>query len=121
MPGAKEMRDELRMLRKESMKPVSRMKMADCAAEIERLKGKRESTPAVASMPVDKAPKKMMAKIADVKVAKENEFPTAPMEAKKKSGAAPKVASGQVSETSMKSSKKSKLEKLMAMLEDDDE
>jgi hypothetical protein len=43
------------------------------------------------------------------------------MEAKKKSGAAPKVASGQVSETSMKSSKKSKLEKLMAMLESDSE
>jgi len=121
MPSAKEMRDELRKLRKESMKPVSRMKVGDCAAEIERLKGKRESTPAVASMPVDKAPKKMMPKIADVKVAKENGFPTAPMEAKKKSGVAPKVASGQVSDTAMKPTKKSKLEKLMAMLDDDDE
>jgi len=118
MPGAKEMRDELRKLRKESMKPVSRMKMADCAAEIERLKGKRESTPAVASMPMDKAPKKMMAKIVDIKEAKEAEFPAAPMESKKKAGK--KV--GAVEDSTVKpTAKKSKLEKLMAMLESDSE
>ena len=124
MPGAKEMRDELRKLRKETMKPVSRMKMGDCAAEIERLKGKRESTPPVASTPVDKAPKKMMPKIADVKVAKENEFPTAPMDAKEKMAALrAKKGSGSAKVEDTKKepmSKKDKLAKLMAMLDDDE-
>ena len=122
MPGAKDLRDELRKLRNETMNPVSRMKMADCAAEIERLKAKRESTPPVSSTPAEK-PKAMAAKIADVKVAKENEFPMKPTEAKKKGGKSVVVGgSGAIGETTTKpSGKKSKLEKLMAMLEEDDE
>jgi hypothetical protein len=125
MPSAKEMRDELRKLRKESAthKPVSKMRVVDIASEIERLKSKREDTPSVASTPADKAPKKMMPKITDVKEAKAKEFPTAPAaESKKKSGAVVVGGSGAVGETTTKpSGKKNKLAKLLAMLDSDSE
>lgn len=124
MPSAKELKDELRKLRKESKahKPVSKMRVADVAAEIELLKGKREDTPLPAATPAEKAPKKMAAKIADVKEAKEKEFPTAPMEGKKKSGRVVVGGSGAVGETTKKSSgKKDKLMKLLSMLESDSE
>jgi hypothetical protein len=86
----KDMRDELRKLRKEAMKPTSRMKKADIASELERLRGKREETPPVAST-VGAKPKKMEAKIADVKVAKEKEFPTKPVEESKKKASGKKA------------------------------
>ena len=88
MPSAKELKDELRRLRKESQKPISKMRVADVASEIEKLKSKREETPAPAATPAEKAPKKMVAKVADVKVAKEKEFPVAPSDSapKKKVG-----------------------------------
>ena len=124
MPSAKELKDELRKLRKENQKPVSKMRIADVASEIERLRGKREDTPAVASTPAEKAPKKMASKIKDVKEAKEHEFPVAPAEAsKKKSGKAVVVGgSGAVGETTTKASgKKDKLAKLLAMLDSDSE
>ena len=47
--AVKELRDELRTLRKESVKPISKMKMNDISAEIERLRVSREETPPVAS------------------------------------------------------------------------
>lgn len=47
--AVKELRDELRTLRKESIKPVSKMGFKDISAEIERLKVSREETPPVAS------------------------------------------------------------------------
>jgi len=77
------MRDELRALRKESVKPVSRMKKMDIASELERLRDKRESLPPVASTVATKA-KKVEAKIADVKVSKEHEFPVKPVAEEKK-------------------------------------
>lgn len=126
MPSAKDLRDELRKLRKESAthRPVSKMRVVDIAAEIERLKGKREETPGVAATPAHKEPKKMMAKVSDVKEAKSKEFPVAPSDSKKKSGKKEVVVggSGAVGETTMKASgKKSKLEKLLAMMESDSE
>lgn len=123
MPSAKEMRDELRMLRKESLKPVSRMKVSDVSAELERMRGKRESTPPVASTPVDKAPKAMAAKMADVKEMKAAEFPTKPVDMKEKMAALrAKKGSGKVEEPKKEPmSKKDKLAKLMAMLEEDSE
>ena len=51
MPSAKELKDELRALRKEHQKPVSRMSKRDCADEVERLKHIRETTPAVSAVP----------------------------------------------------------------------
>jgi len=119
----KDMRDELRALRKESVKPVSRMKKMDIASELERLRGKRESVPPVASTEGAKS-KKMEAKIADVKVAKENEFPTKPVDAEKKKGG--KKPSGMAvgkSAAAAAPAKKSKMERLMAMIDEmsDDE
>lgn len=117
------MRDELRALRKESVKPVSRMRKMDIAAELERLRGKREEVPPVAST-AGAAPKKMAAKEKDVKVAKEKEFPVAPTEEKKKGG---KKSSGMVSKSasaapsessSKKSSKKDMLMKMIAEMSD---
>jgi hypothetical protein len=82
----KDLREELRSLRKESVKPVSRMKKGDILMELERMRGKREETPPVAST-VGAKPKKMAAKIDDIKVSKEKEFPVKPVEEeKKKSG-----------------------------------
>lgn len=77
------MKKELRELRKEKVKPVSRMRKADIASELEKLRGTRDETPPVAST-VGPVPKKMNGKVADVKKAKEHEFPVAPTEAPKK-------------------------------------
>lgn len=123
MPSAKELKDELRRLRKEHQKPVSKMRVADVASEIEKLKGKREETPAVSSTPAHKEPKKMAPKIKDVKEAKASEFPVAPASAeKKKSGKVVVGGSGAVGETTSKpSGKKDKLAKLLAMLDSDSE
>lgn len=108
------MKDELRALRKETVKPVSRMRKADIASELERLRGKRETTAPVAST-VGAKPKKEEAKLADVKVAKEQGFPTHPVEeskAKKGKGSAlPKTT------VDAAPKKSDKLAKLKAMLE----
>lgn len=119
MPGAKDMRDELRKLRKETMKPVSRMKMGDCAKEIESLRNKRETTPSVASMPVDDKPKTMMPKMANVKDMKSAEFPTKPVDMKEKMAMLrAKKGSAKVEDSKKAPAKKNKLEKLMSMLGD---
>lgn len=47
--SAADLRNELRELRKEHIKPVSKMPKKDVAAEIQRLKVAREETPAVAA------------------------------------------------------------------------
>ena len=83
----KDMRDELRSLRKEAMKPVSRMKKGDIASELEKLRGNREETAPVASVAGDKKPKKMVEKYSDVKEAKAKEFPIKPVEESKKKAA----------------------------------
>jgi hypothetical protein len=109
----KEMRDELRALRKESVKPVSKLKKGDVLLELERLRGKREDTPSVAATVASK-PKKMEAKISDVKVAKEREFPTKPVEvakAKKDKGSA-------VPKTTEAAKKPGKMERLMALIDE---
>jgi len=123
--SAAELKAELRALRKEHQKPVSKMRIADVASEIERLRDKRETSPPVASTPAEKAPKKMTAKVADVKEAKAAEFPVAPkaMDEKKKSKKEVVVGgSGAIGEAGHKSSgKKDKLAKLLAMLDSDSE
>lgn len=115
------MRDELRALRKESLKPVSRMKKADCAAELEKLRGKREETAPVASVGGEKKPKKMVGSVADVKVAKEREFPTKPVEeSKKKSGGKKSTVVGGSGAVGVESkmSKKDMLRKMIEELSD---
>jgi hypothetical protein len=120
MPGDKmslaEMRKQLREARKETVKPVSRMKKGDVLLELEKLKGKREETAPVAST-VGAAPKKMEAKIADVKVAKEKEFPSKPVEEKKKDGKKPSGLASKTASADSAPKKSDKLAKLKAMLE----
>ena len=114
------MKDELRALRKNSMKPVSRMKKADIASELEKLRGKREEVPPVAATVSAAAPKKMEAKVKDVKRAKELEFPSAPVEEKKKGGKKESkkatVVGGSGALGVKTEMKKSKMERLMEMI-----
>ena len=77
------MRAELRALRKEHVKPVSRMRKGDIASELERLKGARESTPAAAAVPSAETKHAAPAK-ASVKEMKEHEFPVKPKMGTKK-------------------------------------
>ena len=104
-----ELRKELKELRKEAVKPVSRMRKGDISAEIERMRGMRAETPAAAAVP--SAPlMKSKAAVESVKEAKAKEFPMIPSkmsekkeEKKEKPKAAPK--------------KKSKLDRLMEMMD----
>ena len=101
MSDLAEMRKQLRELRKESVKPVSRMRKGDISAEIDRLRKMREETAAPAATPSSK-PRKMAPAVESVKKAKEAEFPVKPSKAAVKE-AAPK--------------KKSKEQRLMEMLQ----
>ena len=77
MPSLKDMRDELRQLRKAASKPVSKMRKGDVAAELERMKEVRETTAPAAS--TKGAPlRKSQAAAESVKKAKETEFPVKP-------------------------------------------
>ena len=123
--SAADLRKELRELRKEYVKPVSRMRLGDISAEIEKLRANREETPAPAATPSSASKKKMMSTVEDIKTAKAMEFPQKPSAGEKKSA-------GRVSKSSAKEEnknaggeamqkKKSKLERLMAMMSDTDE
>jgi hypothetical protein len=113
----KSLREELRMLRKEKVKPVSRMKKGDISAEIEAMKVGREETPAAAAVP--SAPvRKSKAAVETVKQAKAMEFPTAPgpaaMPLSKKDNAPAKGAP-------QKKKSGDKLRKLLAAMMEDSE
>ena len=76
MSSLKEMRDELRELRKAhpEHKPVSKMRKADISSMIQKLKVHREDTPAPGAF--SSAPAKMYKSASEsVKKAKESEFP----------------------------------------------
>ena len=118
MSSLAEMRKELRELRKESVKPVSRLKKGDVLMELERLRGKREDTAPVASTAGAK-PKKMESVHADVKVSKERGFPMKPVEESK----AKKGKGSAVPSTTGAAKKPGKMERLMKMIDEmsDDE
>lgn len=98
MPSAKEIKDELRALRKESQKPVSRMSKRDCAEEVERLKNMRETTPSVAAVPgVPHSERKQLTSTAPTLKAHQEHPLTVPFAEKMKAAKAAKkaaVASG---------------------------
>lgn len=128
MPSLKEMQTELRELRKASAehKAVSRMRKGDIAAEIQKMKGMREETPAVAAIP--SAPtKKSKAAVESIKEAKKMEFPIKPEDkAPKANPITSRMASGKSSvaagdDASKKKDKMAKLMKLMEMMGEDDE
>jgi len=112
-----ELRAELRALRKDHVKPVSRMRVADISAEIQKLKVAREETPAVSAVP-SVAPQKYKAAVETVKEAKKAEFPVMPAGKAEAKGKAPKAAKAEEPEKK-KVNKKDVMAKLMAMLEDD--
>lgn len=71
--GVQELRAELRALRKDTVKPISKMGARDVSAEIQRLKVLREETPAVRAVPSGAPmPRGTTESIA---VAKAEEFP----------------------------------------------
>ena len=72
-----DMRAELRALRKDYVKPVSRMRKGDISAELEKLRAAREETPAVAAVPSAKS-KQMTSSVESIKKAKASEFPVKP-------------------------------------------
>lgn len=81
----KEMRDELRELRKKHPEhmPVSKMRKADVSSMIQKLKVHREETPAVA-LASPAAPKMYKSAVESVKKAKASEFPLEPHAAAEK-------------------------------------
>lgn len=79
MSSLAEMRAELRALRKESVKPVSRMKKGDVSAELERLRSMREETPHAAAVPSVKTKGPPVSAKTYLKAAKETEFPHSKM------------------------------------------
>ena len=121
---AKTLKAELRALRKESQKPVSRMRVADISAEIERLKLGREETPAVGA--ISSSPTRISkSAVESVKAAKAAEWPIEPAA---KAGAAKKMpkedkvpVAKAKAPPAPQTKKSSKMERLMALLESDDE
>lgn len=117
--SAAELRAELRELRKDAVKPVSKMRIGDVSAEIEKLKKGREETPLPAATPSSAGKKKMMSAVESVKEAKMMEFPQTPAASMKKSS----TAAGKSSAADAKkpaggdAKKKSKLQRLKEMME----
>ena len=118
--SAAELRAELRALRKDSVKPVSRMRIADISSEIQRLKGMREETPAPAAVP-SAPPRKLKAAAETVKEAKRHEFPVAPADQPSKKGRASMKGAAPAAPEKKKSGKLAKLMKLMESMSDTDE
>lgn len=92
MSSLKELREQLRQLRKESPahKPISKLKKGDVAAEIEKMRERREETAPVAATR-GAASKKVAPAQESIKKAKESEFPVKPSKAAVKMEA-PKAA-----------------------------
>lgn len=124
-----DMRKELRDMRKEFVKPVSRMKKGDISHEINALRERRETTPAAAATP-SAPPKGMKADVENVKDVKKavfmkpgHDMPTGVGKASAKKPADHKAVkgakmSGEAKVAGAKSSKKEMLMKMLAELDD---
>ena len=113
MSDLAEMRKQLRELRKDHVKPVSRMKKSDIATEIERLREKRETTAPVASVR-GAGVKKSEAAVESIKKAKASEFPVKPS---KKEATASKAEAPKAKGEKTPKAKMSKAQ-MMAMLQE---
>lgn len=122
MPRA-DLVSELRALRKEQVKSISKMKMNDIASEIERLKVMRAEVPPLASIPsVPESKSRMKPAIESVKSAKREEFPVMPSKEKvksKKSSPPPKALSKKKS-APVKKSKAERMAELEAETSDEE-
>jgi 3-methyladenine DNA glycosylase AlkC len=87
------LRAELRELRKQTVKPVSRMRKGDISAELAQMRIKSDDTPAAGKMN-QSGSRKMIPAAQTIKEAKRMEFPVKPskseMSAKKKAPASQK-------------------------------
>jgi hypothetical protein len=114
MSSLAEMRAELRALRKESVKPVSRMKKADISEQIQSLRAAREMTAAPAATP--SAPEKVSrSAVSSIKKAKAAEFPVKP------EGVVKDIAPKASAKDKMRSKKDIMKAMLKAMAESSDE
>ena len=130
MSDLKSMREELRALRKDYVKPESRMRKGDISTELNRLREMREETPAVASYSNVKVPRQVSS-VESIREAKASEFPVEPERAKKQMPKAlvrpaPKVAAkaAKAAKAAPKADlkkKESKLAQLMRLLESEEE
>jgi hypothetical protein len=117
--GRAELVAELRALRKDHVKSISKLKMNDISQEIERLKVMRAEVPPVASVPsIPESKSRMKPAVESIKKAKASEFPVMPSKAKesksKKSALPPKAPSKKKSAPI----KKSKAERMLEMMEE---
>lgn len=110
------MRKELKELRKANKEhqPVSKLRKADIAAQLDRLRGVRETTAPVASTPGAES-KKMAPKARSVKESKEEEHPMAPHHGTTK-GEPRKSARKAFEGETPKKAKKAMMEKMMKMM-----
>jgi len=120
-----DMRKELRDMRKEFVKPVSRMKKGDISHEINALRERRETTPAASATP-SAPPKGMKPDVEKVKDVKKSVFMKpghSEMPEGVGKGKAPKAPKGEkmpkVDKMSDKMSTKAKLMKMLADMSDD--
>ena len=127
--GKAELAAELRAMRKDHVKPISKMRSHDISQEIEHLKLRLAETPHVASLP--SAPHKAeVAAVESIKTAKAAEFPTKPAHDKaaphgeKKAVGRPKKMAEPMSAKKAPgagSKKKAMMAKLLSMMDSDDE
>jgi hypothetical protein len=108
-----DMRKELREMRKDYVKPVSRMKKGDISQEIEALRNRRETTPAAAATP-SAPPRKLEPEVEKVKDVKKSVFMKVPGAAVKDKKATPEKAKA----APAKASKKDMLMKMLAEMSD---
>jgi hypothetical protein len=110
-----DMRKELREMRKDYVKPVSRMKKGDISEEIEALRNRRETTPAAAATP-SAPPRKLEPEVEKVKDVKKSVFMKVPGAAVKDKmiKATPEKAKA----APAKASKKDMLLKMLAEMSD---
>ena len=118
MPSAKELKDELRQLRKShpDYMPISKLKKGDISSQIERLKAGREETPAPAAVP-SASLKKSQAAVETIKEAKRMEFPQKPSSKAEKSVKKSTTDAGRSAAAEKGEKKKSKLDRLMEMMD----
>jgi len=110
MSSLAEMRAALRELRKDSVKPVSRMRKGDISDEISRLREMRETTPAAKATPSALPRGK---ETESIKTAKLSQFPVVPDKKKK-------LGEGGAGQLKKKSTSKSKLLQMLAEMSDSD-
>jgi hypothetical protein len=115
-----DMRKELREMRKDYVKPVSRMKKGDISQEIEALRNRRETTPAAAATP--SAPlKKLEPEVENIKDVKKSVFmkvPGAAVKDKMTKAAPEKVKAEMKGKAEAKMSKKDMLMKMLSEMSD---